>query len=57
MYPKEECWLGGRATTKRVWHTSQGVGLARIPRSIAAFIVVCTTTIKEVVQLCKMVVQ
>ena len=57
MHPKEECCLGGRDTTLRVWNTSQGVGLAHIPRSIATFIAVCTAAIKEVVQLCKLVVQ
>jgi hypothetical protein len=49
MHPKEKCWLGGRVIAMRVWHASQGMGLARIPRNIAAFIAVRTTTIKEVI--------
>ena len=47
----------GRATARKVWHASQGVGSACIPRSIAAIDTIRTTTIKEVVQLCKLVVR
>jgi hypothetical protein len=57
MNPKEECWLGGRASTRRVWHAFQGVRLACNPREFVAINIVCTTTKEEVVQLCMLAVQ
>jgi hypothetical protein len=46
-----------KSYNKRVWHASQGVGLARNPRAFAAINTVRTTAEEEAVQLCKLVVQ
>jgi hypothetical protein len=57
MIPKRDFLLGGRATSKEVWHASLGEGLARNPIVFETFISMRTSATKEVVQLCKLAVQ